>query len=89
MEGTINYIPVKQSCCAKHYPRIPYTHCNKTYDVCCLKTINNDKSTFKDGCSTYCTEMALCCCPCALVLDIICCIPMIFGYCKVSYPNTH
>jgi hypothetical protein len=63
-------------------PRVPYTHVNGTYDECiigCNKpydpaNINSD-------------SLALCYCPCALVLDILCCIPMIFGCYNLKDPN--
>lgn len=72
----------QQSIEKKCYPRIPILHvcylcdtchiaCNKAYDPA-----NPDNR-----------YLALCLCPCALVLDILCCVPMIFGLYNITTPT--
>jgi hypothetical protein len=63
-------------------PRIPYTHVNATYNECII-SCNKPYDPAKNNCYNF----TLCCCPCALVLDIICCIPMIFGCYNLQNPN--
>ena len=53
-------------------PRIPYTHVNATYNECII-SCNKPYDPAKNNCYNF----TLCCCPCALVLDILFCIPMI------------
>jgi hypothetical protein len=81
MTEYIHDIPIKKTCCEEHKPRFPYTHSKKSYDGCCIQASKNHNS------SECYSELALCCCPCALVLDILCCFPMIFGYCTVKHPK--
>jgi hypothetical protein len=76
---------IKKTCCEEHKPRFPYTHTEKTCDVCTLYASNFYPN--QNECSHCCSELALCWCPCALVLDILCCFPMIFGYCNVKHPK--
>ena len=91
MTETIHYIPVKktwcQECqeCQEHKPKVPYTHTKKTYDMCCIQTSKN--RTSNDYCYQCYSEISMCFCPCALTLDILCCIPMIFGYYTVITPR--
>ena len=85
MIESIHDIPIKKTCCEEHKPRIPYTYSKKTYDVCCIQTSKNHNSN--DECYKCSNEFSLCCCPCALVLDILCCFPMIFGYYAVRHPK--
>ena len=66
----------------KCYPRIPNTHIHYLCDTCyiaCDKAYDPAKPDNRD--------MALCLCPCALVLDILCCIPMTFGYYTITIPT--
>ena len=64
----------------QYYPRIPYTHAQQSMDYCC---IGCDKpgigSNQHDPSDNSCNDMCLCCCPCALILDILCFCPMMFG----------
>jgi hypothetical protein len=90
MTETIHYIPVKKTWCHecqehKPIPKVPYTHTKKTYDMCCIQTAKNHTSN--DVCYQCFSEFSVCCCPCALALDIVCCIPMIFGYYTVNPPK--
>jgi hypothetical protein len=82
MTESIHDIPIKKTCCEEHKPRFPYTHSKKSYDVCCIQTSKNHNSN--DICIYCYSDIALCLCPCALVLDILCCFPMVFGYCNVK-----
>jgi hypothetical protein len=84
-EEQIHYIPVKKTCWEKHHPRVPYTHSQKTYDRCGI--YSSTYNTSNETCCMCCSEIALCCCPCALALDIVCCVPMIFGYYNVKFPK--
>ena len=66
----------------KCYPRIPNTHINYLCETCyieCGKPYYPAKPNHGD--------MALCLFPCALVADIMCCVPMIFGYYNVILPT--
>ena len=63
-----------------HYPRCPYTHSEKSFDLCC---IGCDKpgpgaKDHNPG-DNSCDDCALCCLPFNIVQDILCCIPMVFG----------
>ena len=82
MSVTPEYIPIKSPFCwENYYPRIPYTHVNYAFDICCIsceETYKNPKSLFGD--------LALCLCPCAFLADILCCIPMIFGLYTLKSP---
>ena len=82
---TIHYIPIKKTWCQEHKPYVPYTHSQKTYDTCCIYSTH--KSNSQTNCCYQCySEIAMCFCPCALTLDIVCCIPMILGYYTVDSP---
>ena len=78
MEPPVVTIEPKSSCCSNHYPRIPYTHtqeaCDKCESICDEPGLGS--SEFKGGNMNDCP---LCCIPCTLISDIICCIPMLFG----------
>ena len=66
----------------KCYPRIPATHINYLCETCYIECDKPyDPANPNNG------YMALCLCPCALVLDIVCCIPMIFGYYTITVPT--
>ena len=75
----------KVKCCKEGYPKCPYTRTEKTFDYCC---IGCDKPGIgakdHDPGNNSWDDCALCCCPCAFVIDVICYIPMIFGYCTVE-----
>ena len=79
------YESIKKShkCCQKYYPRLPYTHLNYLIDDC----INMWKLPSIDlGVSSpHPTDKLIFCFPCALVGDVLCCIPMIFGCYKIEY----
>ena len=69
-------------CCDKHYPRMPYTHITYLIDMCstqCSKPY--DPANNNCGCVG-----GLCWFPCALFVDILCCIPMTFGYYTIEPP---
>ena len=72
----------------KCQPQIPYTHVQQSMDICC---IGCDRpgigSKYHDPSKNSCNDMCLCCCPCALILDILCFCPMIFGCYTVENPN--
>lgn len=65
----------------------PYTHTEKIYDLCC---IGCDKpglgSQEHDPGDNSCSDCALVCIPCALLLDIFCYIPMCFNKYTVKKP---
>jgi hypothetical protein len=66
----------------KCYPRIPATHINYLCETCYIECNKPyDPAHPKNG------DMALCLCPCALLADIVCCIPMIFGYYTITVPT--
>lgn len=81
----------KVSCCENckkyHYPRYPYTLTEQACDYCC---IGCDKpglgSNAHDPYNNSCSDCALLCVPCTIVIDIICCCPRIFGFCEVTKP---
>lgn len=57
----------------------PYTHVEKSMDLCCtgcdkpgIGAVDHDPS------NNSCNDCALCCCPCFLIMDIICWCPMVF-----------
>ena len=75
-------------CCDTHYPRNPYTHVEQSIDYCCIGCNKNGiGSKHHDPSQNKCSDNSLCCCPCYLVLDILCCFPMIFGCYNVGNPN--
>lgn len=63
-------------------PRIPDTHINYLCETCYIEC---DKPY--DPANQNYGDMALCCCPCALILDIICCIPLICGCYNITIPK--
>lgn len=65
-----------------------YTHVQKSIDNCCVGCDNSGiGSKQHDPAQNSCNDCGLCCFPCALVLDILCCIPMIFGCYTVIPPE--
>ena len=77
----------KNKCCAKHKPRCPYTFTAQALDNClfgCDKPgIGSAQHNPGDN---RCSDCALCCVPFTLIADILCCIPLIFGYINVDKP---
>ena len=75
----------KNKCCIK--PKYPYTFTEQACDYCC---IGCDKpgigSPKHDPGDNRCSDCALCCIPCTLVFDVICCIPMTFGCYELEKP---
>jgi hypothetical protein len=75
-------------CCETHYPRRPYTHTDYAFDMCCIGCdkpgIGSKHHNPADN--NCCSDCALFCCPCYLVMDIVCCIPMVFGCWIVEEP---
>ena len=76
------------NCCKKYHPRCPYTHIALVTELCC---IGCDKpgigSNEHDPYDNDCSDCAIFCCPCALVADVLCCIPMCFGFYNVTKPK--
>ena len=74
-------------CCKEGHPKCPYTYTQHTIDSCC---IGCDKpgigSPEHNPSDNSCSDCALFYCPCALVLDIFCFVPMSFGYCLIEKP---
>ena len=71
---------VKQSCCSKHYMRCPYTHSELVCDYCCIGCDKPGIASMEYNPSdSECSDCAIICLPCTIVLDIFCCIPMTFG----------
>ena len=68
--------------------KFPYTHIQQQFDYC---MIGCDKpgvgSNEYNPSEKSCSDNALCCCPCGLVLDILCFIPMCFGCYNLKNPN--
>ena len=83
MESSQNQEKKSRKCCI-----CPYTHVQKTFDNCC---IGCDKpgigSPEHNPGDNSCSDCSLICCPCALVIDILCIIPMCFGLYTVKNPN--
>jgi hypothetical protein len=74
--------PIEETQEKKCVTRIPNTHIHYLCDTCyiaCNKPYDPAKPDNRD--------MALCLCPCALVLDILCCIPMTFGCYNIEIPT--
>ena len=70
----------QSSCYCK--PRMPYTHITYLVDMCstqCSKPY--DPANNNCGCIG-----GLCWFPCALILDIVCCVPMTFGCYTIEPP---
>ena len=67
-------------CCSDYRPRVPYTYTERACDDCCdgcdkpgIGSKNHDPN------DNSCDDCALICVGCTSILDIICCIPMVFG----------
>lgn len=77
----------KNKCCNVHKPRCPYTFTEQALDYCC---IGCDKpgiaSAEHDPADNRCSDCAIVCVPCTIIVDILCCIPLIFGYITVDKP---
>ena len=63
-------------------PRVPYTHTKFISDSCV-----NICSKSYDPAQNRCNEIIVCWLPCAIVADILCCVPMTFGCYTISKPN--
>ena len=76
----------KSKCCKEGYPKCPYTHVELAFDNCCIGCdkpgIGAADHNPADNRNSDCT---LCCCPCALILDIVLSVPMFFG-CYIVEP---
>ena len=70
-------------CCKKYYPRVPYTHINYLIDDCITRSYKGDM-IFLLTPPAHPPEPLIFCGLCTIVLDILCCIPMIFGCYKVN-----
>ena len=68
-------------CCEKYYPRMPYTHITYLIDMCTIQC-----SKPYDPANNNCGDLALCWFPCALLIDILCCIPFTFGCYTIEPP---
>ena len=66
----------------KCYPRIPNTHVHYLFENTCIAC-----SKPYDPASPNIDDCSLILCPCALVLDVVCCIPMIFGLYNITLPT--
>jgi len=76
-------IKKNHKCCEKYYPRLPYTHLSYLLDDCIKMW---ERPSIDLGISSpHPTDKLIFCCPCALVSDVLCCIPMIFGCYKIEY----
>ena len=65
-----------------------YTHTQQSMDNCCIGCNKAGiGSKQHDPSQNSCKDCGLCCLPCALVLDILCCIPIIFGCYTVYKPE--
>ena len=75
------------SCCENHYPRIPNTHLMLAYVNCCIGCDKPGmRSMEHNPANNSCSDFACFCCPCALIADTICYIPMCFGFYNITYP---
>ena len=63
----------------KYMPRFPYWMSSKLCDLCLIGCDNPGIGSKDYQPSNNCDDCALCCLPCSIVFDIICCIPLIFG----------
>lgn len=78
----------KKTKLCKYECKWPYTHIAKQIDYCCIGCNKSGiGSNEHDPSENSCNDNALCCCPCALVLDILCFIPMCLGYYNLTNPN--
>ena len=78
----------KVGCCQEHYPRKPYFHVEQQFDYCCIGCDKPGVGSMEHNPgNNSCGDCALIFCPCALLMDIICCIPIVFGYWTVQNPN--
>lgn len=73
----------KRSCFTKHYPRVPYTYTQEAWEQCCEKCDEPGLGSkdFQGGSTRDCP---LCCIACTITVDLICCIPRIFGWCLIE-----
>ena len=77
----------KNKCCAKHKPRCPYTFTAQALDNCLFGCDRPGiPSTKNNPGDNTCSDCTLCCVPFTLIADILCCIPLIFGYINVDKP---
>lgn len=86
--GDTNTNSNKKSCCDTHYMRCPNTFTQLAFVNCCIGCEkpglgSNEHNPGDNDCS----DCALVCCPCALALDIICFIPMCFGFINIEIPK--
>jgi hypothetical protein len=63
-------------------PRVPYTHTKFITDSC-VSICNKPY----DPAQNRCYEIIVCWIPCAIIADILCCVPMTFGCYTISKPN--
>jgi hypothetical protein len=70
----------KSSCFTKHYPRVPYTYTEEAFEQCC-ETCDRPGLGSKDYQGGNMRDCPLCCIPCTIVVDVLYCIPRIFGWC--------
>ena len=74
--------PVQQQPRSKYSPRVPYTHTQFITESCIIIC---DEAY--DPAQNRCEDIIICWYPCALVADILCCIPMTFGCYNISKPK--
>ena len=69
-------------------PRVPYTFTARSFDYCCIGCDKPGPGSMEhDPYNNACSDFALCCCPCTLVLDIVCSVPLIFGCLSLEKVN--
>lgn len=74
--------------CCKFMPRVPYTFTARSFDYCCIGCDKPGPGSMEhDPYNNACSDFALCCCPCTLVLDIVCSVPLIFGCLSLEKVN--
>lgn len=80
-------LPINEQpkCCTNYYPRVPYTHINYLIDDCITSPYTEGQDmNFSLTPPPHPADPLIFCGLCTLVLDILFCIPMIFGCYKVN-----
>ena len=70
--------------CIKCSPRVPYTHMQFITDSCVIICDPSLRHLYDES---GCADIIVCWYPCALVADILCCLPMTFGCYTISKPD--
>lgn len=75
-----------KNCWKNHHPRIGYFYTTKACDKC-MEVCDRPGIGSKDFQGGKSDECPLCCLPCTIIADILCCIPITFGCFTVENNN--